>query len=62
MKKKDGTNQVVIDYRGLKNITKKNSYFLPQNYDTINILYSSQFFSVVGLTSGHQEYNLSEGE
>ena len=35
VKKKDGTNRVVIDYRRLNNITKKDSYPLPRIDDAL---------------------------
>ena len=45
VKKKDRSNRVVIDYRKLNNITKKDAYPLPQIDDALDRLGSAQNFS-----------------
>ena len=60
VKKKDGTNRVVIDYRRLNTITKKDSYPLPRIDNAIDKLGGAQFFSAMDLISGYWQINLTE--
>jgi hypothetical protein len=53
VKKKDSTNRVVIDYRKLNNITKKDSYPLPRIDDALDKLGGAKFFSAMDLISGY---------
>ena len=62
VKKKDGTNRVVIDYCCLNAITKKDSYPLPRIDDTIDQLGGAQFFSAMDLISGYWQIDLPEEE
>ena len=59
VKKKDGSNRVVIDYRKLNNITRKNAYPLPQIDDALDCLGSAQFFSAMDLISGYWQVEMS---
>ena len=51
VKKKDGSNRVVIDYRKLNNITKKDSYPLPHIDDALDRLGGAKYFSVINFIS-----------
>ena len=59
VKKKDGSNRVVIDYRKLNNITRKDAYPLPQIDDALDCLGSAQFFSAMDLISGYWQVEMS---
>ena len=58
VKKKDGSNRVVIDYRRLNSITKKDSYPLPRIDDTLDRLGGAQYFSAMDLISGYWQIDL----
>ena len=60
VKKKDGSNQVVIDYRRLNLLTKKDSYPLPRIDNTIDKLGGAQYFSAMDLVSGYWQIDLPE--
>ena len=53
IKKKDGFNFVVIDYRKLNAISKKNLYPLPRIDNTLDRLHSAKYFSAMNLLSGY---------
>ena len=53
VKKKDGSNCVVIDYCKLNLITKKDSYPLPQIDNTLDRLGHAKYFSAMDLISGY---------
>ena len=59
VKKKDGSNRVVIDYRKLNNITRKDAYPLPRIDDALDCLGSAQFFSAMDLISGYWQVEMS---
>lgn len=61
-KKKDGTNRVVINYRRLNSITKKDSYPLPQIDDTLDRLGGAKYFSAMDLISGYWQIDLPPSE
>jgi len=52
--------RLVIDYRGLHLITKKNSYPLPRIDDIINRLRSSKYFTTLDLASGFYQIEMEE--
>ena len=60
VKKKDGTNCIVIDYCKLNSITKKDSYPLPLNDDTLDRLGGAQFYSAICLVLGYWQIDLPE--
>lgn len=62
VKKKDGINRVVIDYRRLNNVTKKDSYPLPCIDNTLDRLGGSKFFLAMDLASGYWQIELPESE
>lgn len=59
IKKKNGGHCVVMDYHKLNNLTKKDSYPLPQIDDTLKKLGGSKFFSAMDLASGYWKVMLS---
>ena len=54
--KKDGGYRLVIDYRRLNKITKKDSYPIPRISDNLDSISNAKFFSTMDLNSGF--YNL----
>ena len=60
VKKKDGTNRVVIDYRRLNEITRKDVYPLPSISDALNRLGGAKYFSAMDLVSGYWQIDLPE--
>ena len=59
VKKKDIFNRVVINYRKLNNISKKDAYRLPQIDDTLYCLGTTQFFSAMDLIFGYWQVEMS---
>ena len=58
VKKKDGSNRVVIDYRRLNNITKKDNYPLPRIDNALDKLGGAQYFSAMDLVSGYWQIDM----
>ena len=52
VKKKDGTDRFVVDFRRLNSVTRKDSYPLPRIDDALDALNSTKFFSSMDLMSG----------
>ena len=59
LRKKDGGHRVVMDYRRLNSITKKDSYPLPRIDDSLRVLGGSKYFSAMDLASGYWQVDLS---
>jgi transposase InsO family protein len=51
--KKDGSLRMCIDYRGVNNVTRKDSYPLPRITDCLDALGSATYFSTFDLRSGY---------
>ena len=46
VKKKDGTMRLVVDYRSLNDVTKKDSYSLPNIQDILDKMDGSQYWKL----------------
>ena len=62
VKKKDGSNRVVIDYQKLNMITKKDSYPFPRIDNTLDQLGNAKFFSAMDLISRYWKVELLPSE
>ena len=58
VKKKDGTDRFVIDYRRLNSVTRKDSYPLPRIDDALDALNGTKFFSSMDLLSGYWQVKM----
>ena len=61
VKKKDGTDRFVIDYRRLNSVTRKDSYPLPRIDDALDALNGTKFFSSMDLMSGYWQVEMEPG-
>ena len=59
-KKKDGTLRFCVDYRGLNDLTVRNSYPLPHMEDLFDRLQGAQYFSKIDLRTGFYQIGMSE--
>ena len=57
-RKKDGTWRFCVDYRKLNNVTKKDSYPLPNIDDTFDALVGTRYFSAIDLASGYWQVEM----
>ena len=62
VKKKDGSMRMCVDYRGLNNLTIKNSYPLPRVDELFDRLQGAKFFSVIDLRSGYHQIRVAEDD
>ena len=60
VQKKDGTTRFCVDYRRLKDVTRKDSFPLPRVDSTLDALDGSQWFSTLDLKSGYWQVDLEE--
>ena len=58
--KKDGGTRLVVDYRRLNNLTRKDSYPLPRIDDTLDCLGGAQYFSALDFSSGYFQVPLDD--
>ena len=61
-KKKDGSLRFCVDYRGLNDLTIRNSYPLPHTDDLFDRLQGARYFSKIDLRTGFYQILLSEGD
>lgn len=62
VRKKDGSFRMVIDYRAVNNLTRKDKYPLPRIDDLLDKLQGSQYFSSFDLLSGYHQVRLHEAD
>uniref|UniRef100_A0A669CY19 ribonuclease H n=1 Tax=Oreochromis niloticus TaxID=8128 RepID=A0A669CY19_ORENI len=55
VRKKNGELRMVVDYRRLNNLTKKDAYPLPRIEETFTLLSGSKWFTVLDLKSGYYQ-------
>ena len=60
MEKKDGSLRMVVDYRGLNEVTIKNKYPLPMINDLFDHLQGAKVFSKIDLRSGYHQLKIRE--
>jgi hypothetical protein len=60
VKKKDGTLRFCVDYRGLNDLTVRNSYPLPHMDDLFDRLQGAKYFSKIDLRTGFYQIALAE--
>src|SRR6187399_413870 len=60
VEKKDGSLRMVVDYRGLNEVTIKNKYPLPMMNDMFDRLQGAKVFSKIDLRSGYHQLKIRE--
>ena len=58
VEKKDGSLRMVVDYRGLNELTIKNKYPLPMINDLFDQLQGAKVFSKIDLPSGYHQLKI----
>lgn len=58
--RKDGKRRFVIDYRGLKKVTRKDVYPLPRIDDVLDRVPASRYFTSLDLTAGYHQVAVAE--
>ena len=62
VKKKDGSQRFVCDFRGLNDVTKKDNYPLPHTKDVIDKMEGSNYWSTLDAASAYWSMPLSEND
>ena len=62
VKKKDGEPRVVVDYRGLNDITIKNKYPLPLMDELFDRVFGAKYFSKLDLRTGFHQIRVAEAD
>ena len=62
VKKKDGTDRMVVDYRPVNLVTIKNNYPLPRINDLYDQLTGSSVFSKMDLRLGYHQIKIRNGD
>ena len=60
--KKDGSQRLVVDFRKLNQVTKKDRYPLPNISDTLDALGQAKFFSTLDLAAGYWQGQMAQGD
>ena len=59
VKKKDGSNRICVDYRGLNNCTTKDGHPLPRLDDSLDALAQSAIYTTLDMTSGYHQVEVA---
>jgi hypothetical protein len=62
VEKKDGTQQMCVDYRSLNGVTIKNKYPLPRIEDLFDQMKGASLFSKINLRSGYHPLKIRESD
>jgi hypothetical protein len=62
VEKKDGTQQMCVDYRSLNEVTIKNKYPLPRIEDLLDQMNGASVFSKIDLRSGYHQLKIWESD
>ena len=62
VKKKDGSMRFVCDFRGLNDVTKKDSYPLPHIRDVIDKMYGARYWTTLDAASAYWSMPLAEDD
>jgi hypothetical protein len=62
MEKKDGTQQMCVDYRSLNEVTIKNKYPLPRIEDLLDQMKGASIFSKIDLRLGYHQLKIRESD
>ena len=62
VRKKDGSLRFAVDYRGLNDVTKKDSYPLPEVKDILDQLDGCQFYSTLDGASAYWSIPINEAD
>ena len=55
VRKTDGTAQILVDYRRLNDVTKKDAHHLQRIDDIVDALHVAKYFSTLDLASGYHQ-------
>jgi hypothetical protein len=58
VQKKDGSQQMCVDYRSLNDVTVKNKYLLPRIEDLFDQMRGARVFSKIDLRSGYHKMKI----
>lgn len=62
VRKKNGELRMVVDYRRLNNLTRKDAYPLPRIEETFTLLSGSKWFTVLDLKSGYYQLEVEPSD
>jgi hypothetical protein len=62
VEKKDGTQQMCVDYQSLNEVTIKNKYPLPRIEDLFDQMKGARIFSKINLRSGYHQLKIRESD
>ena len=62
VKKKDNTMRFVCDFRGLNDVTKKDSYLLPRVRDVIDSMQGAQYWTTLDAASAYWSIPLADSD
>ena len=60
VRKKDGSTRFAVDYRSLNDVTKKDSYPIPELRDILDKLHGSNYFSTLDGASAYWSVPIAE--